>query len=147
MENEIIQVSKLSFLSRFILYIISILSTMLIHDYDTSNTIQANLSFYPDFDLGSSEFTSRTRLDEIFQTLFRQFSHWDGVYFLRIAEAGYDYEHFHAFFPFFPICISFFAKLIHPFFFNMIQFKTALLISGFFLSNLFFVLSAIQFYR
>lgn len=30
------------------------------------------------------------------------FGHWDGVFFLQIAEYGYEFEKFHAFFPAFP---------------------------------------------
>lgn len=30
---------------------------------------------------------------------------WDGVYFVRIAECGYEYEQTYAFLPLLPICI------------------------------------------
>lgn len=35
---------------------------------------------------------------------------WDAVYYVRIAECGYEYEQTHAFFPVFPLSIRFLAK-------------------------------------
>jgi len=37
------------------------------------------------------------------------YTHWDSVYFLRIAEVGYEYEQTHAFFPLLPLAI----QLVH----------------------------------
>lgn len=45
---------------------------------------------------------------------------WDGVYFIRIAECGYEYEQTYAFLPLLPLCVSLFSK------------------TGFFKVNLFF---------
>lgn len=35
---------------------------------------------------------------------------WDGVYFTRIAECGYEYEQTYAFLPLLPLCASLFSK-------------------------------------
>jgi len=35
------------------------------------------------------------------------FTNWDSVYFLYIAQYGYNYAQFHAFFPLYPLLISF----------------------------------------
>ncbi|KAL0318729.1 UNVERIFIED_CONTAM: GPI mannosyltransferase 2 [Sesamum angustifolium] len=35
---------------------------------------------------------------------------WDSVYFIRIAECGYEYEQTYAFLPLLPLCISFLSK-------------------------------------
>lgn len=35
---------------------------------------------------------------------------WDGVYFVRIAQCGYEYEQSYAFLPLLPVFISFFAR-------------------------------------
>lgn len=37
-------------------------------------------------------------------------SHWDAVYFLRIAQAGYEFEQFHAFFPLLPLLIRILSR-------------------------------------
>ncbi|EXC22149.1 hypothetical protein L484_016215 [Morus notabilis] len=33
---------------------------------------------------------------------------WDNVYFVQIAQCGYEYEQSYAFLPLLPLCISFF---------------------------------------
>lgn len=35
---------------------------------------------------------------------------WDSVYFVRIAQCGYEYEQSYAFFPLLPICISLLSR-------------------------------------
>lgn len=35
---------------------------------------------------------------------------WDAVYFVRIAQCGYEYEQSYAFLPLLPICISFLSR-------------------------------------
>lgn len=35
---------------------------------------------------------------------------WDGVYFTRIAECGYEYEQNYAFLPLLPLCVSILSK-------------------------------------
>lgn len=35
---------------------------------------------------------------------------WDSVYYVRIAECGYEYEQTHAFFPALPLMIRFVAR-------------------------------------
>ncbi|KAF1780680.1 GPI mannosyltransferase 2 [Phytophthora cactorum] len=39
-------------------------------------------------------------------------SNWDGVYFSHIALNGYDFEHFHAFFPLYPLLARWLARLL-----------------------------------
>jgi GPI mannosyltransferase 2 len=34
------------------------------------------------------------------------YTHWDAVYFLRVAQVGYEFEMEHAFFPLLPILIN-----------------------------------------
>lgn len=42
------------------------------------------------------------------KVLFRLVS-WDALYFTTIAEEGYQWEHWHAFFPGFPAAMKLFA--------------------------------------
>uniref|UniRef100_H3HBV9 GPI mannosyltransferase 2 n=1 Tax=Phytophthora ramorum TaxID=164328 RepID=H3HBV9_PHYRM len=68
-------------------------------------------------------------------------SNWDGVYFTHIALHGYDFEHFHAFFPLYPLLVRWLARLLP------LQPASAILASGWFVSNVSFVLSALFLYR
>ena len=96
-------------------------------------------SFFPDFDTSNESYRHS---DGIIARLFGSFANWDGVYFSWIAEHGYTYEHFHAFFPLYPAIARVLSKalsLVFPF----VQFKSLILVSGFFLSNTCFVVSAV----
>ena len=84
---------KWALISRVVMWILSIASNVLIRDYDTSCTV-----------------TSISGADGIVENLFGQFARWDGVYFTRIAEFGYEYEQNHAFFPLLPLLINLIAR-------------------------------------
>ncbi|KAK1929202.1 GPI mannosyltransferase 2 [Phytophthora citrophthora] len=68
-------------------------------------------------------------------------SNWDGVYYSHIALHGYDFEHFHAFFPLYPLLARWLSKLIP------LEASAAVLLSGWFISNASFVLAALFLYR
>ncbi|KAL7682068.1 putative GPI mannosyltransferase 2 [Plasmopara halstedii] len=68
-------------------------------------------------------------------------SNWDGVYFSHIALHGYDFEHFHAFFPLYPLLIRLFAAFLP------LKNTAAVLVSGWIISNASFVLAALFLYR
>ncbi|KAG7392083.1 hypothetical protein PHYPSEUDO_002307 [Phytophthora pseudosyringae] len=68
-------------------------------------------------------------------------SNWDGVYFSHIALHGYDFEHFHAFFPLYPLLARWLARLLP------LEASAAVLASGWFISNASFVLAALFLYR
>lgn len=44
------------------------------------------------------------------------FANWDAVYFVGIASKGYEYEHFHAFFPLYPLLVRLVRLLSSHFF-------------------------------
>lgn len=64
----------------------------------------------PDYDT-STEIIDRaagppvSALDEVVRRALRGFSHWDAVYFTHIAQHGYTFEQFQAFFPCLPLAI------------------------------------------
>ncbi len=78
--------------SRTFLWIFAMVANILIKDYDSSS--QVNATTLP-----------QNSLDKLIELLFGQFSHWDAVYFLRIAQYGYEYEQNHAFFPMLPLLL------------------------------------------
>jgi phosphatidylinositol glycan class V len=84
------------------------------------------VSGFPDFDTSAPAGSS----------FFALFARWDGVYFSRIALAGYEYEHYHAFFPLYPCLVAVVSRVAH----------VDVLASGFALSNVCFVLSAVVFH-
>lgn len=44
------------------------------------------------------------------------FAKWDSIFFMRVATTGYyEYEHFHAFFPGYPLLIHYLAQFIRLF--------------------------------
>ncbi|KAE8879388.1 hypothetical protein PF005_g7481 [Phytophthora fragariae] len=68
-------------------------------------------------------------------------SNWDGVYFSHIARSGYDFEHFHAFFPLYPLLARWLARLLP------LDEASAVVASGWMISNVSFVLAALFLYR
>ena len=68
-------------------------------------------------------------------------SNWDGVYYSHIALHGYDFEHFHAFFPLYPLLTRWLSHLIP------LNAASAVIVSGWCISNASFVLAALFLYR
>jgi len=89
--KHIYLIFKLSIISRLLTWIIALISTFIIDDYDSSvDTI-----------LESQE--GLTIIQKIFNVSFRVFLKWDSFYFIHISEEGYIYEQEHAFFPLLPL--------------------------------------------
>jgi phosphatidylinositol glycan class V len=82
------QVIRFAAASRACVSLLAALSAWLVPPYDTSSQLLAGGG---DGSGGAS--------------LAAAFGNWDGVYFAHIARAGYEYEHFHAFFPLYPALV------------------------------------------
>lgn len=72
---------------------------------------------------------------------------WDAVYFVRIAQCGYEYEQSYAFLPLLPICISFLSQTVFAPLIPLIGHRAVLGLSGYVLNNIAFVLAAVYFYK
>ncbi|XP_034686988.1 GPI mannosyltransferase 2 [Vitis riparia] len=72
---------------------------------------------------------------------------WDAVYFVRIAQCGYEYEQSYAFLPLLPICISFLSRTVFAPLIPLIGHRAVLGLSGYVLNNIAFVLAAVYFYK
>ncbi|GMN53858.1 hypothetical protein TIFTF001_022976 [Ficus carica] len=72
---------------------------------------------------------------------------WDGVYFVRIAQCGYEYEQSYAFLPLLPVFISFFARTVFVPLVPVIGQRAVLGFSGYVINNIAFVFAAVYFYR
>lgn len=78
--------------SRLVLFAFSLACGSFIADYDTSAHIPA-----------PTLVAQSTAADRTVETVFGHLVRWDGVYFLRIAEHGYEFEQTHAFMPLYPL--------------------------------------------
>lgn len=106
-----------------------------ISDYDTSSFIDGNriqISGWCDLTL---------------QKIFGGFGKWDAAYFLKIAEQGYKYEQYMAFFPFYPWLLRSLARTLHPVLQYFISEHSLLLACGWVLNTVFFALAAVSLYR
>lgn len=80
------------------------------------------------------------------------FGNFDGVHYLRIAQNGYNAEYSQAFFPLYPLLIRFFTDL-NPFMYKdpildtRIYVDPSYFFAGLILSNIFFLLALILFYK
>jgi phosphatidylinositol glycan class V len=86
----------IALLSRAVTILLSILSSQIVPTYDLSFQVIADPSNHPS------------------STIFESLCRWDGVYFIRLAQTNliYEYEQFHAFFPFLPKIIHFLTHSI-----------------------------------
>lgn len=69
------------------------------------------------------------------------------MYFIRIAECGYEYEQSYAFFPLLPLCISLISRTIFAPMVPIIGYRAVLGLSGYVLNNIAFVFAAFYLYR
>ena len=72
---------------------------------------------------------------------------WDSVYYLRIAECGYEYEQTHAFFPLLPWLMRVLAKAMRASLVLGSSDRCLLALNGLVISNGAFVLSAVCLYE
>ncbi|KAL0488206.1 GPI mannosyltransferase [Acrasis kona] len=98
-----------------------ILCNHLVTDYDSSDAVLSG--------------TNSTTLDT--------FARWDGVYFTDISQKGYEYEHFHAFFPLYPLTIRAVSTVVPDLGLNIRQ-KNILI--GVIISNTCIILSIVALY-
>ncbi|XP_071707017.1 uncharacterized protein [Rutidosis leptorrhynchoides] len=72
---------------------------------------------------------------------------WDSVYFVRIAECGYEYEQTYAFLPLLPFCISLISRSVLQPLVPLVGYRAVLALSGYIVSNLSFIFAAVFLYR
>ncbi|PQQ14760.1 GPI mannosyltransferase 2 isoform X2 [Prunus yedoensis var. nudiflora] len=72
---------------------------------------------------------------------------WDSVFFVRIAQCGYEYEQTYAFFPLLPLCISLLSRTVLAPLVPVIGQRAVLGLSGYVINNIAFVFVAVYLYR
>lgn len=147
--NEPSQISNTRFViqsaivSRIVLLTLTLIWRSILSPYDTSASINPSC------------LSSRTTTDHHEQLiLFPRIAAaiengivWDSVYFVRIAQCGYEYEQTYAFLPLLPFCISFFSRTVLQPLIPLIGHRAVLALSGYILCNISFVFAALFLYR
>ncbi|GBB99100.1 hypothetical protein RclHR1_03410013 [Rhizophagus clarus] len=133
--KHITLILKLSILSRFLTWIIALISTFIVEDYDSSvDTI-----------LASQE--DLTIVQNIFNVCFRVFLRWDAFYFTHIGEEGYIYEQEHAFFPLLPLLARGLTNSVFLPLGYFLTYRQIILLSGVLITNVSFILASINLYK
>lgn len=103
-KNPQIIILKSAICSRLLLIALILLWRTVLHPYDTSSPLNPNC-------LSSNFITHHPHHNQSILlprlgSAIEDSVVWDSVYFVRIAECGYEYEQSYAFLPLLPICIS-----------------------------------------
>ncbi|XP_038695242.1 GPI mannosyltransferase 2-like isoform X2 [Tripterygium wilfordii] len=134
-------VLKSAIISRLIVLALIVLWRSLFSPYDTSATLN------PSCLIDSPSEPQRLPLLPGLASAVESCIVWDSVYFVRIAQCGYEYEQSYAFLPLLPLCISLLSRTVFAWLVPLIGFRAVLGFSGYVVSNVAFVLAAVYFYR
>ncbi|KAG5517709.1 hypothetical protein RHGRI_038180 [Rhododendron griersonianum] len=126
--------------SRLLLLTLIILWRSIVKPYDTSASINPTC-------LSSSSSTSASIVFPRIASAIEDSIVWDSVYFVRIAQCGYEYEQSYAFFPLLPLSISLVSRTVFALFIPLVGYRAVLGLSGYVISNIAFVLAALCLYR
>ncbi|XP_052186716.1 uncharacterized protein LOC127797663 [Diospyros lotus] len=126
--------------SRLLLISLIVLWRSLLRPYDTSASINPTC-------LSSSSSSSPPILFPRIARAIEDSIVWDSVYFVRIAQCGYEYEQSYAFFPLLPLCISLFSHTVFAPLIPVIGYRAVLGLSGYVINNIAFVLAASYLYK
>mmetsp|Transcript_26375 Transcript_26375/g.37135 ORF Transcript_26375/g.37135 Transcript_26375/m.37135 type:complete len:432 (+) Transcript_26375:134-1429(+) len=113
-------------ISRILVWFFSYASHSIIKDYDSS-----------------SELLFAHLPESAIFSFFGHFVKWDAVYFLGVAENAYKCEQFFAFMPGFPALIKLGALGLYTLSAETLNWKACLVLSGFLITNVSFVCSAV----
>ncbi|KAL6584153.1 hypothetical protein OROMI_003442 [Orobanche minor] len=128
--------------SRLLVLSLIIIWRSLLSPYDTSASINP-----PCLSTSNSSSPPQPVLLPSFGSSIESSIVWDGVYFIRIAECGYEYEQTYAFLPLLPLCVSFLSKTVFAPLVPVIGYRAALGLSGYILNNIAFVFASLYLYR
>ncbi|OMO80937.1 GPI mannosyltransferase 2-like protein [Corchorus capsularis] len=135
------RVFKSAILSRLLLLILTVIWRTLLSPYDTSAPINPSCL---------NDHSTSAPTPPLFPSLGSAIENgvvWDSVYFVRIAQCGYEYEQSYAFLPLLPICISILSRTVFAPLVFLIGHRAVLALSGYVVCNVAFVFAAIYLYR
>lgn len=104
-DNERIVIGS-AIASRLLLLFLIVFWRFLLSPYDTSASLNPSCLINP----SSLPLTQQPVLFPQIGSAIESSIVWDGVYFVRIAQCGYEYEKSYAFLPLLPFCISLLSR-------------------------------------
>ncbi|EOY32361.1 GPI mannosyltransferase 2 isoform 3 [Theobroma cacao] len=134
------KVLKSAILSRLLLLILTLLWRTLLTPYDTSAPLNPACLNNP------SPSPPPPPLLPSLASAIENGIVWDSVYFVRIAQCGYEYEQSYAFLPLLPACIFILSRTVFAPVVLLIGHRAVLALSGYVISNVAFIFAAIYFY-
>ncbi|KAH7532312.1 hypothetical protein FEM48_Zijuj04G0006600 [Ziziphus jujuba var. spinosa] len=143
-------VVKSAVASRLLLLSLILLWRTLLSPYDTSASLNPNcLNQHPSPPHAHAHPNPQQQppLWPILASAIESSVVWDGVYFVRIAQCGYEYEQSYAFLPLLPLCISMLSRTVFAPLVPVIGQRAVLGLSAYVINNIAFVFSAVYFYR
>ncbi|KAF2075775.1 hypothetical protein CYY_002908 [Polysphondylium violaceum] len=147
---------KVAVIVKLSIWIYALIVSQFLNNFDSSTTLKSvtpysnNSTNYTataslDFALQKEYLTNHNNESVLVDTLIKRvFVKWDSLYFIRIAEHNYEYEQNHAFFPMFPFLMNMGAKCIQMIPGIQLSFSDSIIVAGFLISNVSFVLGAVQ---
>eukprot|EP01133_Synstelium_polycarpum_P003492 gene3492-3989_t len=140
-------VVKVAVASRVFVYIYALCVTLFLGTFDSSASLN---SVSPLAQLNqTAQHTALTTHESSGQwvemLIHRVFVKWDSIYYTRIAEYGYEYEQYHAFFPLFPLTMRVLSLPLSL----VLRVSTpdAIVLAGLIISNVSFVISSVQLFK
>ncbi|KAD5961605.1 hypothetical protein E3N88_13078 [Mikania micrantha] len=131
---------RTAIVSRIVLLTLTVIWRSILSPYDTSASINP-------YCLSSTTTATATVLFPRIAVAIENGIVWDSVYFVRIAQCGYEYEQTYAFLPLLPFCISILSRTVFQPLIPLVGHRAVLALSGYFLSNISFVFAALFLYR
>ncbi|MCL7039398.1 hypothetical protein MKW94_007018 [Papaver nudicaule] len=140
--DESNKILRAAIISRILVLSLIILWRSLLSPYDTSAILNPNCLSSSDSDT-SSVLPIWPKIGSAIEGSIV----WDGVYFIRIAQCGYEYEQTYAFFPLLPIFIYILSQTVFAPLVPIIGYRAVLGLSGYVINNIAFLLAVLYFYR
>ncbi|KAL8097397.1 uncharacterized protein LOC141683767 isoform X2 [Apium graveolens] len=133
-------VMKIAIGSRLLLLTLIVFWRSLVSPYDTSASINPSC-------LSSPNNQSYIVKFPYIASVIEDSIVWDGVYYVRTAQCGYEYEQSYAFWPLLPFCIFVLSKSVFAPLVPLVGYRAVLGLSGYVLNNMAFVFAATYFHR
>ncbi|XP_024009150.1 GPI mannosyltransferase 2 isoform X2 [Eutrema salsugineum] len=134
---------KYAIFSRLLVLFLTLLWRSLLQPYDTSATLNPPCLYHKDVVEDSPPLLVANAVSKTLENSVV----WDSVYFLRITQCGYEYEQTYAFLPLLPFFISLLSRTAFAPLVPLIGLRAVMVLSGYVVSNLAFVIAAIYLFR